>query len=223
VRVICVILPLVGCSRSLPVPSDLAAPADDLSVARDLSVHRDLSFVRDLSPPPDLTVLPDLAFTPWTPVNPATFCGGPDGGLTCAQDFFVRLLNCYQPAGYCGHFDHNSGQVICFESGAQGTNYIWALPGRVADFVHGDMLCAINERLPSGMFKWTLWDGTLLYVDPPSGAAFCDSGEAANVGIDYGACADVKKLALVVGPCPEGPIPCYGSPASPSPTPSPSP
>src|SRR5439155_1625237 len=64
-RVICVILPLLGCGDDLPAPSDLSASADDLSSVDaqlpDLSAA-DRSIAPDLSPPPDLAAFCSGAF-----------------------------------------------------------------------------------------------------------------------------------------------------------------
>jgi hypothetical protein len=211
-----VVIALAGCDRALDLPApstpDLSAPSTP-----DLSAPS----TPDLSAPstPDLAVRvvgdsgsSDLSrrAAPQSDLGGA-ICVGTRLEGTCVAQFFEPFVACFQPAGHCADYQHNSGDERCWEDGASFhlgrlanpdtrrylmdgnvclTSFFYLAPSSTQQFcMGGDPTCGpmqvANGAVPMG--------GGALY-DSESGIFTCPDGTQVDVGADLGGCPLLNAL-----------------------------
>jgi hypothetical protein len=173
---------LAGCDDdSAPTSADFAAPSVD-----------DMAAALDLSPFPDMApwcVASDASFPP--SLDAGGFCDGTTMAGTCAQEFFRKFAECFRPAGCCLYNGSVNVPGFAWESGAR----FQSEPGDREYYQNGAHCAHQGAPLPGVTGdRWTLGDGEVLDVDTTTGDVTCPDGSHANIGANYGGCAELNTL-----------------------------
>ncbi len=173
---------------------DLSATADDL--AQPL----------DLAQPPDLAVSLKNYDLAWSA------CAGTKLAGTCAEQFFEPFVACFQPAGHCGGYLHNTGDEACWENGATYHGPAVSAPPQAHLYGMGgtpcltwityfadsgqkiEQLCSLNEPCTSEPTDAGSVPNSGVRYDRQTGIFTCRDGTQVDIGPNFGDCPVLNSL-----------------------------
>lgn len=173
-------LDLAVVNDDLAVPADLAPPAQDLLQC---------ALTSDASTGPH-------------PVDAGALCAGTMLEGTCAEAFFTRIVDCFDPDGCCVREVHglpDAEYTIDWSSGASMQHVFVNETGQgntMLPFIHWWRGCSDCGRVEIGgggtnIDRWILSDGTTLFYANKTGDVQCPDGTSVNIGTNYSACSDL--------------------------------
>jgi hypothetical protein len=182
------------CACALLSACDEDGRATDLAVSTDLALGPDLAVpdlaLRDLA---EASVCrPEMTFPTFPPPDAGGFCDGTPLAGTCAQAFFARVADCFNPAGCCV----GTGSNTVLRGWESGANYRFGMADRQWSLSQNGVSCAGNfpSSATTAPMKWTASDGSELpFFDPTTGELHCPDGSQTNVGA-YGQCLALQHL-----------------------------